>query len=348
MNLYNLTRTPRPDMAWPVPGPAPLWPPPEEEGWYRLEESEFGHHIKAFTLGGSISFRTADSSYLREGDSGKLELRGGGGRSGPEYTTKLLGCFAAPSGMLRSLPIAGATVVAVGDLYGGLTCARIDAAPGAVDAPGTPYRRISVPTGRPEAERAAWEATVEDWRAAYERAIREAFAAWDSSEAAKVAKKEVAEAVERSRHPASASAPWYCFGTTAAEVVAAHPALSCGIGVSPNTQENGYRTELVQGDRALLALVASRGMSGKRHSFRVNPERSVGVRLLVDNSTRRDVRIVAAVEPGWTLVAESYTDGNLNWSCAWDASGEREVPLAVAPAPEKAADLGTFADILRK
>lgn len=345
MNLYNLTRTPRPDMAWPVPGPAPLWPPPEEEGWYRLEESEYGRSIGAFTLGGSTSFHTADSSYLTEGDSGKLELRGGG-RSGPEYTTKLLGCFAAPSGMLRSLPITGATVVAVGDLYGGLTCARVDAAPGAVDATGTPYRRVSVPTGRPEAERVAWEATVEEWRAAYERAIREAFAAWDSSEAAKAAKKEAEEAAERSRHPAPA--PWYCFGTEESEVLAAHPALSCGIGVSPNTRENGYRTEPVQGDRALLALVASRGMSGRRHSFRVNLERSVGVRLLVDNSTRRDVRIVAAVEPGWTLVAESYTDGKLNWSCAWDASGEREAPLAATPAPEKAAGLGTFADLLRK
>lgn len=342
MNLYNLTSTPRPDMAWPNPGPAPVWPPPEEEGWYRLEASEFGRAVGAFTLGNTTSFASKDSASLEEGDSGKLELRGGG-RSGMEYTTKLLGCFTATPEMLRRLPVAGATVVAVCDLYGGRTCARVEAAPGAVAATGRPYRRIPVPVGRPEAERAAWDAAVEEWRAAYERAIREAIGEWEASEAAKLAAAERTAAAERALHPAPAPAPWYCFGLEASAVLAAHPQLSEGVGVSPNTRESNYRTELVQGDRGLLAL-AARGMSGKRHSLRINLERSVGVHPLKDDSTRSEIRLIAAVEPGWMLVAENCTDGRINWSTAWTAAGECAAPEA----PPKAAGLGTFADLLRK
>lgn len=350
--LYGLKWGRRPDMDWPNPGPAPVWPPPAEEGWYRFEASEFGRSVGARTETGSTSFSGAGGGWatgkLSEDSSGKAIYEGGGG-GGMTYQDKLLGCFSVPGPMLDALRVTQGTVVAVTDHYNQRLYARVAAAPGALASYlGEPYRRIPIPADRPASERAAWEAEVAAWCAAYERAVREAFEAFAASEAGKQA--EAAQALRDAaaalvaKHGTPAPAPWYLFGVDAAEVLAAHPTLVAGMGVSRLIRGSQHRPELVPGSAELLALHSTGGRGGKRHSYRVNWERSVGVHPLSCEGSRSEIRLVAAVDPGFVLVAESYTDGKLNWSRAWDASGEREVPAPISTA----AGFGTFADLLRK
>jgi len=351
LSLFGLTRDPRPDMAWPNPGPAPVWPPPAEEGWYQFEQSEYGRSVGARTVGRAVTFSGAPDRWgtgkLSEDSSGKATYSEGGS-GGMEYRSKALGCFDVPAALLATLPLSGAAVVAVEDLYGNRLYARVEAAPAATDCcTGEPFRRVPIPTGRPESERAAWEREVAAWQAAYERAIRAAIENFAASEAGKQAveeqaKRDAAAALE-ARHGAPAAAEWYLFGVEAANVLAAHPRLIPGMGVSPVPAVKGWDRFAVAGGLSLLAVEDDRGKPRKGDAYRIDWSESRGVHPIVSIDGKGRVSVVAAVEPGFRLVAKYHSRDSILESRVWDATGAREE--FVPPAP---GGLGTFADLLRK
>lgn len=194
-----------------------------------------------------------------------------------------------------------------------------------------------------------WQADHDAAETAMVSGIRTVLDGWAATVAGKAAEeariRAEADAAEKARHGTPAPAPWYCFGTEESAVLAAHPTLRAGIGVSRLTRGSKYQPELVPGSSCLLALVSTGGRGGKRHSYRINWELSVGVHSLSYEGDRSEIRLIAAVDPGFILVAESYTNGMLNWSRAWNASGECDAP---APVPTKTAGFGSFADLLKR
>ena len=133
--------------------------------------------------------------------------------------------------------------------------------------------------------------------------------------------------------------PWYCFGLSESEVLVKHPNLTSGMGVSPKVGGTKEQPELFQGDKSLLALYSRAGGGG---SHLVNWERSSGVHTLTYGGNRSEVHLVAAVEPDFLLVVETYQEGRLKSTQAWDAGGACSVP----PVQEKKG-FGTFADLFK-
>ena len=185
-------------------------------------------------------------------------------------------------------------------------------------------------------------------RAAFEAEILAAYQIFTNRRASKLAAR-LAEEVKLAEEEARAAADramaaipaeWYCFGVSPEEIAGRYPQLVIGGGVAPLPGTPGA------GSLSLLA-VEEMCSGGKRYAFRVNWQRSTGVCPIVDNGAGRKIRLVAAVEPDFCLVADFLKDGEVQGSTAWTAAGPCDAPAA-PPSPGKSGSFGTFASLFNR
>lgn len=311
--------------------------------WEQLTASDAGRAVGAYTARFSAGGNNDNgrlSQSRRENDSGKLEYFGSG-NTAPDYAEAQMGCFAMPAAAERWLRLHG-PAIGVRPMYrvgtAQMVGAIVDRAPRATAMYGDAGKLLPV---APVA--AADEAAVQAEEAGYMATIRAALDGWAASLEGQIAEaarlQAEAEEAEKASHPAPMPAPWYCFGdATPEQVVAAHPDLTPGIGVSPNRRGPGWAPELVQGDRALFALTIE-GMRSVRYA--VDEAQCRGVRILALEAGKGLLRVIAAVEPGFAFVATGCRRGGEPQLWTWTAAGEADFS-------DSKPSLGTFADLLRR